>query len=145
MALKDLKPKKLSESILSTTISAPQNKVSPSWMDEPFSATQTPSKTPVKYIVPEEANNIVIWGYPELKNEDGVKHNMPDKLKRAMVSDKDFACWFDTIWMVLQLNARWNLNEVIVPEHLRSLIGARSLCIDGNWKKPGEVKWSMHL
>ena len=128
------------------TVEDSKPKAAPSWMSQP---QNSPSKdevqTPVKPYRNLEEEEMIIWKYPELKNDTQVTHKIPKVIERAMVSSEDFARWFDTIWMVLSLNARWNLNEVLVPEHLRPLLGCRSIGIDGNWKKPGEVIWQLYL
>lgn len=125
----------------------------PSWMTQsdavsPSSPSVITEKDPPKpYPVREEEEpSFVLWKFPEMIADPKVTHIIPKKLERAMVTHPDFANWFETVWMVLSLNARWNLNEAIIPEHLRPLIGARSIGIDGNWKsEKGEVIWSLYL
>jgi hypothetical protein len=116
-------------------------KAAPTWMSEPI--IQDKPKEPVVYALPDEQQ---FWKYPELKVDDKVIHVLPKRLETAILKDADFANWFETVWMILNLNARWNLNEAIIPKHLRHLVGARSVGIDGNWKSnKNEVIWQLYI
>jgi hypothetical protein len=113
----------------------------PSWMSiEPV--VQDKPKEPVQYVDLQED---FFWKYPELKVDQSVIHKIPKSLENAILRNKDFANWFETVWMLLNLNARWNLNEAIIPEHLRHYVGARSIGSEGNWKSnKNEVIWYLY-
>ncbi len=118
----------------------------PSWMNiEPI--VQEKPKEPIE---PKAINTIIpdecFWKYPELKVSQDVIHKIPKSLETAILKNVDFSNWFETVWMILNLNARWNLNEVIIPQHLRHYVGARSIGIDGNWKSnKNEVIWTLYV
>jgi hypothetical protein len=117
-------------------------KPAPSWMSQPIE--EKPKEHPKEQVITPIQSEQIFWSYPELKTEK-VVHKIPKVLETAVLKNADFANWFETVWMLLNLNARWNMNEAIIPEHLRHYVGARSIGIDGNWKsEKNEVIWYLY-
>lgn len=84
-----------------------------------------------------------VWIYPDQpKNENTAKHKMPYRLEKAILRSYDFQNWFETVWMVLNLNNRWTCNEVIVPQHLVDEIGATRVGVEEN-TKTNQIIWTL--
>ena len=124
--------------------------------DKIKSVPQTPQPTWMTAPVPEQKNRPIdepkitevksvegqVWVYKGSKNENLSKHRLPYRLERAILSSYDVQNWFETIWMVLNLNNRWTLNEVFVPNHLIEKLGATKIEAQEN-TKTNEIIWSL--
>lgn len=123
--------------------STPQT-TQPSWMDAPIEEVKNRPIDEPKIAPANSPQNSEgqIWVYKGCKNENLQKHRMPYRLERLILSSYDIQNWFETCWMVLNLNNRWTLNEFYVPEHLIDKLGASKIGVEEN-TKTNEVIWSL--
>lgn len=127
---------------------AAQKPQASSWFEtEPKVVNTIPTIAPTQHPpISEQASATPegrVWIYPQQKkNENNAKHKIPYRLEKAILKSYDFQNWFETVWMVLNLNNRWTLNEVFIPAHLCDQIGATKVTVEEN-KKTGDIVWGL--
>lgn len=125
---------------------AEKKKEQTSWLDPVESTSTTLLMKPVKEKI-EQVRDGIVWTYKgQIKGRDKDDkefiHKLPFALERAVLTSYDFQNWFETIWMVLNINNRWTCNDVLIPDHLVDKVGATKIGMEENIRT-GQIIWTL--